>query len=196
MIQQSTVIGNVNPSGCGLPIGNLTSQLFSNIYLSGLDDFVKRELRFRHYGRYIDDFYIVSTSREDLLAEIPLIRVFLSRELGLCLHPRKSHLTDVRKGVRFLGAVIKPYQRYVYHRGLSRAREHQYSLAQMYSCRQTPHSSLEVFLAVEYVLHPGSVSIVYICQYGPLILGSCRALGRQGHFQLYFNNIPYSVNSK
>ena len=124
MIQQPTVNGNVNPSGCGLPIGNLTSQLFSNIYLSGLDDFVKRELRFRHYGRYVDDFYIVSTSREDLLAAIPLIRVFLSRELGLCLHPRKSHLTDVRKGVRFLGAVIKPYQRYVYHRGLSRAREH------------------------------------------------------------------------
>ena len=101
-----------------------TSQLFSNIYLSRLDDFVKRELKLRHYGRYVDDFYIVGCCKEELLAAIPVIRNFLLRALGLRLHPRKVHLTDVRKGVRFLGAVIKPYQRYACHRGLSRASEH------------------------------------------------------------------------
>ena len=74
--------------GCGLPIGNLTSQLFSNIYLSVLDDYVKRVLRCRHYGRYVDDFYIVGCCKEELLATIPMIRGFLSRELGLKLHPR------------------------------------------------------------------------------------------------------------
>lgn len=104
-----------------------TSLLFSNIYLSRLDDFVKRELKLRHYGhygRYVDDFFIVGCCKEELLAAIPVIRSFLSRELGLRLLPRKVHLTDVRKGVRFLGAVIKPYQRYACHRGLSRASEH------------------------------------------------------------------------
>lgn len=49
-----------------------------------------------------------------------MISGFLSRELGLKLHPRKIHLTDVGKGVRFLGAVVKPYQRYVCCDGLSR----------------------------------------------------------------------------
>lgn len=86
-----------------------TSLLFSNIYLSRLDDFVKRELKLRHYGRYVDDFYIVGCCKEELPAATPVIRNFLSRELGLRLHPRKVHLTDVRKGVRFLGALIKPY---------------------------------------------------------------------------------------
>ena len=110
--------------GCGLPIGNLTSQLFSNIYLSVLDDYVKRVLRCRHYGRYVDDFYIVGCCKEELLAIIPMIRGLLSRELGLKLHPRKIHLTDVGKGVRFLGAVVIPYQRYVCRSGLSRANTH------------------------------------------------------------------------
>ena len=110
--------------GCGLPIGNLTSQLFSNIYLSVLDNYVKRVLRCRHYGRYVDDFYIVGCCKEELLAIIPMIRGFLSRELGLKLHPRKIHLTDVGKGVCFLGAVVIPYQRYVCRSGLSRANTH------------------------------------------------------------------------
>ena len=99
--------------GCGLPIGNLTLQLFSNVYLSVLDD-----------------FYIVGCCKEELLATITVIRGFLSRELGLKLHPRKIHLTDVGKGVRFLGAVVKPYpyQRYVCRGGLSRANAHVYEV--------------------------------------------------------------------
>ena len=100
--------------GCGLPIGNLTSQLFSNIYLSGLDNYVKRDLKFRHYGRYVDDFYLVSNFRDELLSAIPLIREFLSSSLGLCLHPRKIHITTAEKGVRYLGNVLKPYSRYVF----------------------------------------------------------------------------------
>jgi retron-type reverse transcriptase len=107
-------------AGCGLPIGNLTSQLFSNIYLSALDEYVKRGLRCKHYGRYVDDFYIVGNSSQELLALIPLIKEFLSSHLGLKLHPRKVHLVSVSKGVHFLGAVVKPYQRYIYPKCLSR----------------------------------------------------------------------------
>lgn len=101
------------PEGCGLPIGNLTSQLFSNVYLSKLDDFVKRSLGERHYGRYVDDFFIVGNDRLRLLRLIPVIRDFLKNELGLSLHPDKMHLQEAVKGINFLGAVVKPYRRYL-----------------------------------------------------------------------------------
>ena len=91
--------------GCSLPIGNLTSQLFSNVYLSVLDDYVKRVLKCRHYGRYVDDFYIVGNSQKELLALIPSIRNFLSDVLGLRLHPRKVQIVRVNRGVCFLGSV-------------------------------------------------------------------------------------------
>lgn len=102
-----------SPEGCGLPIGNLTSQLFSNIYLSKLDDYVKRNLKCRHYGRYVDDFYIVARNKDELVPLIPEIRKFLHDELALSLHPRKVSLFPVEKGVPFLGAIVKPYQRYM-----------------------------------------------------------------------------------
>lgn len=50
--------------GCGLPIGNLTSQLFSNVYMSDFDNHVKRELKIKHYGRYVDDFYLIDTDKK------------------------------------------------------------------------------------------------------------------------------------
>jgi len=104
------------PMGCGLPIGNLTFQLFSNIYLSCLDDYVKRDLKCEHYGRYVDDFYIVDVSPKKLLQIVPLIRTFLKDRLSLALHPHKVNVFSAHKGVPFLGAIVKPYQRYVSHR--------------------------------------------------------------------------------
>ena len=149
--------------GCGLPIGNLTSQLFSNIYLSGLDNYVKRELKLRHYGRYVDDFFIVGTSREELLTAIPMIRNFLSRELGLRLHPRKVHLTDVRRGVRFLGAVVKPYQRYVAPNCVKRARIH---IADVFTDELNPYRIISVLESYSgYSSHFGN-----LCPRKPLFL--------------------------
>ena len=63
-----------SPEDCGLPIGNLTSQLFSNVYLNVLDQFMKRELKCRHYGRYVDDFFVVSADKEWLLSLVPKIK--------------------------------------------------------------------------------------------------------------------------
>ena len=100
------------PDQCGLPIGNLTSQLFSNVYLDEFDQYVKRELRCRHYGRYVDDFYIVHPDRNYLRALIPCLRNFLASELHLTLHPDKIVLQHYSKGILFLGACIKPYRRY------------------------------------------------------------------------------------
>ena len=99
-------------SGIGLPIGDLTSQLFSNIYLDVLDEYVKRKLGCRHYGRYVDDFYIVDPHRSYLKELIPHLRDFLAAELRLTLHPDKIVLMHYAKGASFLGAVVRPYRRY------------------------------------------------------------------------------------
>lgn len=100
-----------SPKGVGLPIGDLTSQLFSNIYLNKLDQYVKQTLRCRHYGRYVDDFYIVHENKEHLKSLVSEIRTFLKEELFLTLHPRKVSITHCSKGVNFLGAYILPYRR-------------------------------------------------------------------------------------
>ncbi len=99
--------------GCGLPIGNLSSQLFSNLYLNDFDHYVKRELKVKHYGRYVDDFYLIDTDQSRLRALIPIIRAYLKKTALLTLHPNKIKLQEVKKGVNFLGVHIKPYRRYL-----------------------------------------------------------------------------------
>lgn len=99
-----------SPEGCGLPIGNLTSQLFSNVYLNALDQYMKRELGCRHYGRYVDDFYVVGCDRNWLLGLVPKINSWLSENMRLVLHDGKVTLTDIRQGVEFLGVNVLPYR--------------------------------------------------------------------------------------
>ena len=98
------------PKGRGIAIGNLTSQLLSNIYLDQLDRFVTLELGFRHYGRYVDDFYIVSTNKRELVEATATIEQYLGEQLKLTLHPHKRHLQECSKGVAFLGAVVYPFR--------------------------------------------------------------------------------------
>lgn len=97
------------PADTGLPIGDLTSQLFSNVYLNQLDQYVKRELRCGHYGRYVDDFYIVHWDRDYLFGLIGKIATFLEKNLAITLHPKKVRISSADMGIKFLGAVIKPY---------------------------------------------------------------------------------------
>jgi len=106
--------------GCGLPIGNLTSQLFSNVYLGELDDYMKRILHCRHYGRYVDDFYVVSADKDWLHSIVNEAKSFLEDVLGLTLHKGKLMICNVRQGIEFLGAYLKPYRRYVSNKTLSR----------------------------------------------------------------------------
>jgi hypothetical protein len=100
----------------GLPIGNLTSQLFGNVYLDDFDHFVKYELGCTYYGRYVDDIVIVHPDKEYLKSIIPRIRQYLHAELSLELHPKKIYLQDFHNGVSFLGTIIKPYRMYVCNR--------------------------------------------------------------------------------
>lgn len=93
----------------GIPIGNLTSQFFSNIYLNELDQFIKHQLKIKYYLRYADDFVLLSDDRnylEDLL--IP-IEKFINAKLDLELHPQKIIFTKFQSGIDFLGYVVFPY---------------------------------------------------------------------------------------
>ena len=110
------------PDGVGLPIGDLTSQMFSNIFLNELDQFIKRQLHCRHYGRYVDDFYIVDTDPERLRSLIPVICTFLHDELHLTLHPHKVRLQAHYRGVRYLGTYVMPYRIYLSNRSLHNLR--------------------------------------------------------------------------
>lgn len=96
----------------GLPIGNLTSQVLANFYMSKFDHFVKHELKLRYYGRYVDDFIIIHENKQYLRSLVPHIRQFLSQELNLKLHPKKLYLQHYSKGVTFLGVMIKPKRTY------------------------------------------------------------------------------------
>ena len=109
-----------SPSWVGLPIGNLTSQLFANVYLHELDEYVKRTLKVRHYGRYMDDFVLIHPNKEYLQSCIWTIRDFLTEKLHLTLHPKKIYLQHYTKWVPFCGAVIKPYRTYMQKKTLWR----------------------------------------------------------------------------
>jgi retron-type reverse transcriptase len=99
--------------GRGFPIGNLTSQLFGNIYLDGLDHFVREKIGVKHYGRYVDDMVFVHTDKNFLKAIVSKIKDYLKIELELTLHPKKIYLQNFLKGVYFLGVFIKPYRIYI-----------------------------------------------------------------------------------
>lgn len=92
----------------GLPIGNLTSQFFANVYLNELDQYAKRELKTKHYFRYVDDLVILSQDKQQLKFWRDEIDKFLRCKLKLRLHPKKQIMQGVEKGIDFLGFVVKP----------------------------------------------------------------------------------------
>ena len=97
--------------GRGLPLGNLTSQLFCNVYMNEFDQFVKHKLKVKYYVRYADDFVFLSDNKSWLLSLIAPISEFLSEELKLSLHPDKIFIKTVASGVDFLGWVNFPHHR-------------------------------------------------------------------------------------
>ncbi len=98
-------------SGRGLPLGNVTSQLFANIYLNELDQFVKRELRTKYYLRYCDDFVVLGEYPNHLVETAERVNNFLMQSLKLSLHPGKIIIRKYRRGIDFLGYVSLPHYR-------------------------------------------------------------------------------------
>ena len=108
------------PARLSLPIGNLSSQFFANIYLDALDQFAKHQLRAKHYIRYVDDFVFLHESPQQLNQWLAEVEAFLPM-LGAKLNPTKTILQPVDRGVDFVGHVIKPWRRTTRKRSLAQA---------------------------------------------------------------------------
>jgi RNA-directed DNA polymerase len=109
------------PSHLGLPIGNLSSQFFANVYLDALDQYVKHSLCCRHYIRYVDDFILLHESPQWLNDAHAMIDAFLPATLGVRLNPKKTILQPVDRGIDFVGQVIKPWRRSLRRRTFNEA---------------------------------------------------------------------------
>jgi len=92
---------------CGLPIGNLTSQFFANVYLNPLDQFIKHELKCRHYMRYCDDLIILGTTKKELKDVQSQISKFTNEELDLELNEKMTRIGNVNNGIDFLGYIVR-----------------------------------------------------------------------------------------
>lgn len=99
------------PSHLGLPIGNLSSQFFANIYLNALDQFIKHQIGAKHYIRYVDDFILLHESPQWLNAAHARIDAWLPEKLHARLNPKKTILQSIDRGVDFVGQVIRPWHR-------------------------------------------------------------------------------------
>jgi retron-type reverse transcriptase len=96
------------PENQGLPIGNLTSQFFANVYLNQLDQFIKHSLKAKHYLRYVDDFLILSNDKISLQKWRNQIDKFLKERLQLKLNHQKTIFQNIDKGIDWLGYIVKP----------------------------------------------------------------------------------------
>ena len=111
------------PPGKGLPIGNLTSQFFANLYMNELDQYAKHVLKAGYYGRYVDDMVLVHEDPDVLNTWYGQMDAFLKVRLALDLHPNKKHLNLADRGIDFTGFVIKPGRVYLRRTSLSRCQQ-------------------------------------------------------------------------
>jgi len=102
----------------GMPLGNLTSQFFANIYLTELDYFIKHKLKVKYYIRYVDDFVILHQSREHLEILKKEINKFLKERLKIELHSQKSRIISLLEGVDFVGFRNFSHQRLLRKRNI------------------------------------------------------------------------------
>ncbi len=103
-----------------MPIGNLTSQIFANIYLNELDRFVKHELKIKKYLRYGDDFILIEQDLQKLERARTQVIYFLQTVLNLDLNLKHDRIMKARQGLKFLGVMIYPHQRKLTARNLGR----------------------------------------------------------------------------
>lgn len=147
--------------GCGLPIGNLTSQHDANFDLNDFDWMFDIFLHIYWHGRYVDDFYMIHAQKEVLIASIPKVREYLAR-IGITLHPRKIELQECSRGVKFTGMVVKNGRIYASNRTVANFENlihHMNTLPEDYSIEQLEHyvSSINSYLG--YMKHCDSYDI-------------------------------------
>jgi hypothetical protein len=111
------------PAGKGLPIGNLTSQFFANLYMNELDQYVKHVLKARYYGRYVDDMVLLHEDPDVLNKWYVQMDEFIKSNLAIHFHPNKKHLNLIDKGMDFIGFIIKPSRVYLRQTSLSKCQQ-------------------------------------------------------------------------
>ena len=125
--------------GIGMPLGNLTSQFFANVYLNELDYFVKHKLKAKYYIRYVDDFVILDENFENLEKYEELIYTFLIENLKIELHPSKSKIVKLGRILNLLG-----FRVFYYHKLLRKANKRKFyrkfkEKLELYRNRQISH---------------------------------------------------------
>jgi len=110
------------PDGCGIAIGNLTSQFFANVYLNELDQWIKHDLKSRFYIRYVDDFVLLHESEAQLMLWRKQIQIYLQDRLGLALKAINAPV-PISSGCDFLGYVTRPNYRLVRRRAVHHCEE-------------------------------------------------------------------------
>lgn len=127
---------------CGLPIGNLTSQIFANFYLNDLDHYVLTLDKDLFYGRYVDDLVLIHQDRQFLLEVKEKIKIYLKENLHLSLHPKKISLTHYAQGCAFIGAYIKPARIYPSKRFIKSFYKKMNELNKIWERKKTPDLKL------------------------------------------------------
>ena len=149
-----------NNDDCGLAIGNLTSQIFANFYLTYLDKFVRAKFPRIKYGRYVDDVYLLAETKEEILEAIPQIRALLVTELRVTLHPYKVYLQPISHGMGFIGFYVKDGRLYTGNRTIS----HLYDLIRFQRVNAAKADTIERFTRcynsqVGFLVHTYSYNI-------------------------------------
>ena len=140
------------PNTQGLPIGNLSSQFFGNVYLNELDHFVKHNLKAKYYLRYVDDFLLLSRDKEELKQWRNEIIKFLADNLQLELNHKKEILQSNDKGINWLGYIVKPHYTLSRRRVVKSLRNKVFlfskGLTESYAKKEPPLEVIEDMIAV------------------------------------------------
>jgi len=140
------ILANPSSSDKGMPLGNLTSQFFANVYLNELDYFVKHKLKARYYIRYVDDFVIFNTDAEILEDYKRQINLFLREKLDIELHPEKSKVLRLSERLTFLGFRIFYHHKLLKKSNMVRMKGRIEALKQEYAEKKMDYDSIYDFL--------------------------------------------------
>jgi len=144
----ATILQNHKSSaaGKGMPLGNLTSQFFANVYLNELDQYVKHKLHVSYYIRYVDDFVLLKVSKQSLEQSSTQIESFLGFHLRLSLHPTKSKIFPLSAGTDFLGIRIFPHHKLLRKKNLRKFQRKLHAYYDTYSTDPSAYDILYNFL--------------------------------------------------
>jgi retron-type reverse transcriptase len=141
-----TILNNSSKKEKGMPLGNLTSQFFANIYLNELDQFAKHHLRAKYYIRYVDDFVIMHDDRNELERFMKKIGIFLENNLDLSLHPDKCRIINLKQGMTFLGLRIFYWHKLLKRQNMRRMKNRLVSLNGRYDKKEVIYDKVYDFL--------------------------------------------------